>query len=213
MSEAPRKNAGRSHRRHSLLTLVLMGLLFAAMAWESTTRPTPEDTEPFHARVRAAVEGLPTKIGDWEGRDIPTSKEVVRLLNPNVVYQKRFTHGRTGEVVHVLLVHCRDARDIYGHYPPRCYPAQGHEQVSSKSTTSSPRIARRRGHRTGHGHRPAARVGIPEPLPRGRAVSGRFSGSENRSGAAPDHCRTDDRTALASDRNDPGRWLVFRCKG
>ncbi|MDX1565564.1 MAG: exosortase-associated EpsI family protein [Phycisphaeraceae bacterium] len=135
MSDTSEKKAVRPHRRHSLLTLVLMALLFAAMAWESTTRPTPEDTEPFHAQVRAAAENLPTRIGDWEGRDIPTSDEVVRLLNPNVLYQKRFTHARSGRVVLVLLVHCRDARDIYGHYPPRCYPAQGHEQLSSKQMT------------------------------------------------------------------------------
>ena len=117
--------------RFRRLTPVLMVCLFAAIAVESSMRPNAEDSEPFHQSIRDLSSQLPVRIGHWTGKSLAVSNESVRLLNPNVIHRRRFVHGQTGQVVHVLLVHCKDARDIYGHYPPRCYPSQGKSQLSA----------------------------------------------------------------------------------
>ena len=50
--------------------------------------------------------------------------EAQELLRPNAIFSRRFQ--RPGEIgVHVLVVHCSDARDMIGHYPPICYPSSG----------------------------------------------------------------------------------------
>ncbi|MBI1367279.1 MAG: exosortase-associated EpsI family protein [Planctomycetes bacterium] len=111
-----------------LITLLVM----AALAAESYSRPSPGDAEPYHAAITAAAAQLPTRIGDWVGVNEPIQKEAIRLLKPNVIYNRVFTNPVIGQRVTVLLVQCKDARDIYGHYPPVCYPAHGLAQRSAK---------------------------------------------------------------------------------
>lgn len=124
--------------------------LLAVLAVQAAMRPTPEDTAPYHNRVKDAHIAVwdemrvdskrselhldPTdlsnkeiklRFGDWFGGTEPTSGSAYRLLRPNVIFTRVFTHQDTKERVTFLLVHCKDARDIYGHYPPNCYPGQG----------------------------------------------------------------------------------------
>jgi hypothetical protein len=103
-----------------------LGLLCAAAA-ESWSRPRPGDTDPYHARVREAALTIPMNIGSWAGRDLPARKEAIELLKPNVILQRLYTDSK-GRHVTVLMVHCRDARDLDGHYPPKCYPGNGREE-------------------------------------------------------------------------------------
>jgi hypothetical protein len=44
---------------------------------------------------------------------------------------RQYRNVMTGRIVTLLLVHCRDARDLAGHYPPVCYPAHGWTQDSA----------------------------------------------------------------------------------
>jgi len=105
-----------------LLTL----LLFVGIWGETRAFHAPSgDATAYHALVRASAANLPYRFGDWEGDDIPLPQAAVTLLKPNVLLGRRFENARTGEHVTLLLVQCRDARDMGGHYPPICYPAHG----------------------------------------------------------------------------------------
>ena len=103
------------------IALVMLGVL----AVQAAMRPTPEDTAPYHKLVESVYKDTPIKFGEWVGVQQITSGAAYRLLRPNVIFTRVFTNQRTGEDITFLLVHCKDARDIYGHYPPNCYPGQG----------------------------------------------------------------------------------------
>ena len=71
-------------------------------------------------------------IGEWVGADMPVPPAAVTLLKPNVIISKKFTNFRTGTQIQFLLVQCRDARDLIGHYPPVCYVANGWKLQTSE---------------------------------------------------------------------------------
>jgi hypothetical protein len=84
-----------------------------------------DDSAPFHARVREAVGKIPIQIGDWEGAEVPVPPAAGKLLRPNVLFCRNYRQLSTGRRATLLLVHCRDSRDMTGHYPPVCYPGHG----------------------------------------------------------------------------------------
>jgi hypothetical protein len=76
-------------------------------------------------------------IGDWVGTDVAVPTAAVALLKPNCVLSRRYIAERaaTGEepmAANLLIVQCRDSRDMAGHYPPNCYPAAGEKLISSR---------------------------------------------------------------------------------
>lgn len=105
-----------------LVTLAMLG----GMAADVMSRPRPADAAPYHQRVREAAARMPDVIGDFEA--LPEEKinpSAVALLRPNVIRQRRYVDRRTGRWADLLLVQCKEARDMIGHYPPNCYPGQG----------------------------------------------------------------------------------------
>jgi len=84
-----------------------------------------DDKSAFHAAVARHVRAYPARIGDWAGTEMTLPVAAQQLLRPNVQFARRFTQEATGRRASVLLIHCRDARDMSGHYPPNCYPANG----------------------------------------------------------------------------------------
>lgn len=105
-------------------------LLLTALGAVSLTRPGPADAEPYHQHVREAAETIPYQFGDWVGTPVEAPRQAVELLKPNAMVSRKYEHRETGESVEFLLVHCRDARDMSGHYPPNCYRAHGWDQES-----------------------------------------------------------------------------------
>jgi hypothetical protein len=85
----------------------------------------PADAAIYHDRVAAAGGVLPYNVGAWIGVDLPPSEGAVSLLQPNLLLTRRFEHIGSSESATFVLVHCRDARDLIGHYPPICYGNQG----------------------------------------------------------------------------------------
>jgi hypothetical protein len=85
----------------------------------------PEDVAPYLGQVQSAATKLPLRIGDWVGENIDVPQAAIKILRPNVIISRRYTNFVTGSTANVLLVHCSDARDLMGHYPPVCYPNQG----------------------------------------------------------------------------------------
>jgi EpsI family protein len=123
----------KSKRSHSagFLPLALAFALTAAIAWEVGRRPTPADAEPFHHAAAAAIGDLPIHIGNWEGSDVPVPTAARTLLKPNALMCRQYRNKDTGEQASLVLVQCRDTRDMGGHYPPICYPGQGWIQEGS----------------------------------------------------------------------------------
>ena len=109
------------HRHGVVLALPLL-LVLGVVAW---TRPTQGDAQPYHAAVREAVEAIPRTFGVWQGRDFETPPEAVKLLQPNIILTRQYVNTHTGELATLLIVHCKNARDLSGHYPPVCYPNAG----------------------------------------------------------------------------------------
>jgi len=112
-----------------LSVLLLGGLLLERQSW-----PDTQDVGGYHAAVRGAVESVPLDIGPWRGSDVPLPEGAIDLLKPNVILSRRYEHEGSGRAFQFLIVHCRDARDMLGHYPPRCYPSQGWEMNGVERT-------------------------------------------------------------------------------
>ncbi|MFG0257226.1 MAG: exosortase-associated EpsI family protein [Phycisphaerales bacterium JB043] len=97
----------------------------------------PEGADEYHERVRLAIESIPYSITDpvagttWVGRNVEVTPAAEKLLQPNKIMQRQYQDLETGRSFSLLLVHCKDVRDMVGHYPPNCYPASGWTQRSS----------------------------------------------------------------------------------
>lgn len=106
---------------------------------EDRTHLRPSDVEPYHAQARRVLEDWPRTIspGDWttsEEHQLPQSAQ--QLLHPNCVIARRYTSGtirinNEPAQASLLIVQCKDSRDMVGHYPPICYPAAGRPQISA----------------------------------------------------------------------------------
>jgi hypothetical protein len=127
-----------------LLPPALVLVLLATAMAEATRRIKPKDAdiEKFHQTARKELESISTKIqsGDnwWYGDDIKVPQSAVDLLNPNEIISRNYVEvlkdgssSSSARSAQLLIVQCRDARDMEGHYPPRCYPAQGWTLLSS----------------------------------------------------------------------------------
>lgn len=116
-----------SHIKFTVPVVALLLMLGAGA--EALTRPRPAGAEPYHAGIRKIVkEEMPSSFSGWAGSDTPVTKSAVELLKPNVIYSRQFF--KNNRRVSVMIVHCKDTRDIDGHYPAICYPANGWELQS-----------------------------------------------------------------------------------
>ena len=78
-----------------------------------------------NAQVVTVCERAPYKIGEWVGEDIEIPPAAVDILRPNAILSRRYRRLESNASAELLVVHCSDARDMQGHYPPICYPASG----------------------------------------------------------------------------------------
>ena len=136
----------------SILTppALCLGVL-CGIAAINATHKTPADAAPYHARAKIALEGEngvggfawnitdPSRPEDgiWVGKEVPPAKEAVRLLKPNCIISREYTDTRSNDRYgsrncSVLIVQCRDSRDMVGHYPENCYPHIGELMVDKR---------------------------------------------------------------------------------
>lgn len=112
------------------LTLAGVALLAGAGVGLNAAHLAPVDAGGYHQHVRAVADGVPYQLGEhgqWLGVDIELPPAATELLSPNVLLARRYEHVQTGEAFAFLFIHCYDARDMLGHYPPVCYPGSGWE--------------------------------------------------------------------------------------
>jgi hypothetical protein len=116
-----------------VVTVLATLLLLAGIVAERRLYRSPSpDTDAYHARIRSAARQMPLSMDGWLGVELPEPPGAVTLLKPNVVVSRRFEHMQSGRSFCFLLVQCRDARDMLGHFPPACYVAHGWEQESAE---------------------------------------------------------------------------------
>jgi len=133
-----------------ILSIALLLTLPALFAHDPQTVPV---SGPEQQLVAEAVAAMPYRIGSWAGRDVDVPEAAVRLLRPNAMISRRFTNLERGLTIDFTIVHCGDARDMLGHYPPVCYPSAGWVADDSIRTRPFPSTSRR-------GHVPTVRMNI-----------------------------------------------------
>ncbi len=102
----------------SLLALVAIGVV----------RIDPSDAQAidaYHEQIVEVVERIPWKFEGWTSREVPLPQSATSLLNPNAIIAREYVNAERGVVATLLIVQCRDSRDMGGHYPPVCYPSNG----------------------------------------------------------------------------------------
>lgn len=111
------------------LAPIVAAALAVGLAVQMSALATSEDAGPFHSAVREAVEAIPARHGPWEGTDVTPPSAAGTLLRPNALFGRRYRNLETGRWATLILVHCRDSRDMSGHYPPNCYRGSGWTQL------------------------------------------------------------------------------------
>jgi hypothetical protein len=119
---------------------VLAATLLAGLTAEQSSYVKPQDVEWYHTRAREEIDKIPYAIaqGRWTGKDQPLPTAAQKLLRPNAVVSRTYednqkidansSSGGRERAATLLIVQCRDSRDMLGHYPPRCYRSHGMEQ-------------------------------------------------------------------------------------
>jgi hypothetical protein len=126
---ALKRNAHGLGRFAPYACVALLGVLLATGGLNA---PTPKGADDYYARVRKAIDAVPYKIGPAVGTDVEPTKAAILLLSPNKLFQRRYVDPATMWGASLLIVHCRDLRDMTGHYPPVCYPAHGWTPASAE---------------------------------------------------------------------------------
>src|SRR5215204_3249848 len=118
-----------------LISPLLSAAVLAGIVAENRRYLKPADFEPYHVRAKSAIESLPNKAGDWVGGDnddVPREAQI--LLKPNKILSRRYTDTSVASLnrprsVNLLIVQCKLASDMVGHFPPICYPSHGMETI------------------------------------------------------------------------------------
>lgn len=95
--------------------------LLAFAAWGAVSHEATIEDRLRTDRIAALLGVVPDRLGPWITTEVPVPSEAVEILRPNAIFCRRFMRIGGDEDVTVILVHCADARDMAGHYPPICY--------------------------------------------------------------------------------------------
>ncbi|MCX5662430.1 MAG: exosortase-associated EpsI family protein [Planctomycetota bacterium] len=122
----------RDKLAHQIGVPILALLVLGGMAAEKRLLHAPAgDSDAYHDRVLAVSENIPMNVDGYVGHNETILPAAVALLRPNVIFNRRYDNREARLSATLLLVQCRDARDILGHYPPVCYPAHGWVQENA----------------------------------------------------------------------------------
>ncbi|MEM8737137.1 MAG: hypothetical protein AAGG38_01485 [Planctomycetota bacterium] len=114
---------------HSIAAPLCAGLILLGLGAINHGFPTAEDAEPYHAEVLDAVDRTPLDFGPWAGLPVDLPKSAVELLRPNAWLSRSYVDPTARRRAEFLIVQCKDARDLSGHWPPNCYKANGYTAV------------------------------------------------------------------------------------
>jgi len=100
-------------------------LLAAAGTHQYALTHKPAGVEAYQARIRDQAKAVPSHIGAWVCQENRVASRVNAVLRPNVLLSRQYTNVETNVSATLLLVHCSAAHSMAGHFPLRCYPAEG----------------------------------------------------------------------------------------
>lgn len=101
-------------------------ILLAIIVFGGLGVEQPVWAEEYHAEVRSAINSIPEQVGDWIGTDDPEIQPAQqRILKPNIIVQRTYRQPGSDRYLRLLVVHCKLASDMNGHYPRICYPNMG----------------------------------------------------------------------------------------
>ena len=102
----------------SMIALILIGAM----------RVSPGDApaiKAYHEHVAQVVRGIPIDTNGWAGRQVELPQSATSLLRPNALLARQYLNKEKRALATLMIVQCEDTRDMAGHYPPVCYPANG----------------------------------------------------------------------------------------
>ena len=121
-----------------VLCLALLGGI--ALQQRTRLRPDAPVVKVYHDRAREEINGIPRMVTidgvQWSAEARKPETAAVRLLRPNVILSRHYVEGvldRYPRTADLLVVQCRDSRDMTGHYPPICYKNIGYEMFDKKA--------------------------------------------------------------------------------
>lgn len=101
-------------------------LLAARMAASTSAITIPADL----------LDGLPLRIGEWSGKDIPLNDAIVRQTDTDVHINRLYSHSRLGSAS--LYIGCGSRiRELMVHRPEVCYIGAGWTRTARHSRTVS----------------------------------------------------------------------------
>jgi hypothetical protein len=117
-------------RLTSFAAPALTAMLLFGMCAMDKLRIDPHEADAFHLQAAAVISSMPRllEVGrdSWFARkDLPLGDDAEGMLKPNAYLHRIYQNPVNGRQVELLLVQCRDSRDMQGHYPPVCYPSHG----------------------------------------------------------------------------------------
>jgi hypothetical protein len=86
----------------------------------------------YQSAIRAAGNSVPMRIEAWVGHAVPVPARALTVLQPNLLISRQYLNVETGVTAGLFVVHCNEAHSMVGHFPLRCYKAQGWDLVRSQ---------------------------------------------------------------------------------
>ena len=121
-----------------LLCLALLGGI--ALQQRTRLKPDAPVVRAYHERARNEISALSPIITidgvPWSAQERKPETAAVRLLKPNIILSRHYVENvldRFPRTADLLIVQCRDSRDMTGHYPPICYKNIGYEMFDRKT--------------------------------------------------------------------------------
>jgi len=115
------------------ISRVLAVMMLGAISLQNalTVHRSP-DVDRYDARIHEAADQIPLRIGSWIGQDVKVPARALTVLRPNVLISRQYVNVESGQHAGLMFVHCDDAHHMVGHFPMRCYPADGWDFVRAE---------------------------------------------------------------------------------
>ncbi len=111
----------------ALITMITIGVL-------RVNPGNKAEVDAYHERVARVINAMPVDFNGWVGQQVPLPQSAIKLLDPNALVARQYFNAEKNLTATLLIVQCRDTRDMAGHYPPQCYPASGWTESQENSS-------------------------------------------------------------------------------
>jgi EpsI family protein len=119
--------------------IIILLIASGAVSWNVYFRVyTQEDAVNIHH--------YPSRLGDWESRDLPMSETEYAILETRNVFVREYKNRKTGGVVYLFIVYSENNRKV-SHPPEICYTGSGFLLVNKRPDTLESRLAQKGGER------------------------------------------------------------------